>query len=694
MAPLTIHGNPFEADAAKAALSAETMNFITVQTVHALTPDEQASLRGVGALYEQEVADNTYVFRYDPTDLSILRELPFVKFVDIYHPQLKLSSTFERYGILRRTVTGERGDAAESSQEVATATEPPAISSTDPVWIAVRLHNNATETMTEIASRLFQSGVISPDTTRVISPIRMDTKAAPAHVPKIAAIDSVSTVDPCLEKKYHIDISRTILTDCVYSTDTYTEYTGEGQVVAVGDSGFDKGSTTDIHPPFLTGSILDISNAWGVGEPLNDTLGHGTHVCGCIALSTTSDMADGRCVKGTAPRAKLVVIRTTNKAGVFRPGSLVPDFLQTPYLDAHSPRLFSFSFGDDYEGIPQPYNNEAWDIDAFTFKHQDALVCMCAGNEGSPGGYKQIGGEAAAKNMTLIGGCDTTRPNDGGVYIPTKLTDNNPYSMSSRSNRGPTDEGRIKPDLVAPALAILSALSRDNVSSTTKWGISRDPNLVFKTGTSMATPAVAGCAAVIREAIVKHPTHPVPKPSGALVKALLINGAVPLDPQTVVPNNESGFGRVNVSGSLAHLETPESPSQPHGGFFSDTITAGTTKTAVRITVPVPEEVMLTRETISRRLRVTLVWFDVGGGATENKLYLMVKRNGGMAKEAVCGNRDINATDGSARMADLVNTVQRVDWVNIPAGGYSVDVTCKITNPANSPANFHVAWYLF
>jgi serine protease AprX len=73
-------------------------------------------------------------------------------------------------------------------------------------------------------------------------------------------------------------------------------------------------------------------------------------------------------------------------------------------------------------------------------------------------------------------------------------------------------------------------------------------------GTSMATPLVAGCAAVLREALTsRYHTYLPPFPSAALIKALLINGADILEPITsnFLPSNESGHGRVNIANAIA-----------------------------------------------------------------------------------------------------------------------------------------------
>jgi subtilisin family serine protease len=94
-------------------------------------------------------------------------------------------------------------------------------------------------------------------------------------------------------------------------------------------------------------------------------------------------------------------------------------------------------------------------------------------------------------------------------------------SDSDYSSRGPTRDHRIKPDVVAPGSTILSAKSR-LATANPRWGPSPDGDYMFDAGTSMATPLVAGCAAVVRESFrVRRGVQP----SAALVKAMLVNGA-------------------------------------------------------------------------------------------------------------------------------------------------------------------------
>src|SRR5262249_25625065 len=105
----------------------------------------------------------------------------------------------------------------------------------------------------------------------------------------------------------------------------------------------------------------------------------------------------------------------------------------------------------------------------------------------------------------------------------------NPQGMACFSSRGPTDDGRIKPEVVAPGTSILSV--RSSVARTNPlWGDLPASHTLhglycWSGGTSMSTPLVAGVAALIRQYLVeqRHHVEPGSKPSGALIKAMLVN---------------------------------------------------------------------------------------------------------------------------------------------------------------------------
>jgi len=155
---------------------------------------------------------------------------------------------------------------------------------------------------------------------------------------------------------------------------------------------------------------------------------------------------------------------------------------------------------------------------------------------------------------------------------PSALT--KPYdNLASFSSRGPTSDGRYKPEVVAPGQGIKSAA----VPVRTEESQSKCQSKVLS-GTSMATPIAAGGGALVHQYLrnaSRFFTNATDmqleraNPSGQLVKALLINGAQPMEgfaeqgvdtiPLESVPSCEQGFGRVNLSSSLPLDDVGGSP---------------------------------------------------------------------------------------------------------------------------------------
>jgi hypothetical protein len=191
--------------------------------------------------------------------------------------------------------------------------------------------------------------------------------------------------------------------------------------------------------------------------------------------------------------------------------------------------------------------------------------------------------------------------------------------MAAFSSRGPTLDGRYKPDLVAPGTNIISV--RSSMATRTGWGI-YDDKYLFMGGTSMATPLAAGTAALLREYLIT--IKGFSSPSAALLKASLINSADNISPgqygtgvfQEIpppVPNNIAGWGRINFTNSV----------YPEGAFgidYHDVQNGLSTNDYHEYTVDVYDS--------SRPLKVNLVWTDYPGsssvqGALVNDLDLQI-----------------------------------------------------------------------
>src|SRR5215212_6601304 len=121
----------------------------------------------------------------------------------------------------------------------------------------------------------------------------------------LAAIDAVRVIQEVPEVKLHNNVARPIRNANVVVSGT--TYQGDGQVVAVADTGFDKGSTTSPHPAF-TGRVNRLYALGRPGPPgkADDPHGHGTHVCG-LALGDGTSASMGGAIRGTAPQAHLVM---------------------------------------------------------------------------------------------------------------------------------------------------------------------------------------------------------------------------------------------------------------------------------------------------------------------------------------------------------------------------------------------------
>lgn len=137
----------------------------------------------------------------------------------------------------------------------------------------------------------------------------------------------------------------------------------------------------------------------------------------------------------------------------------------------------------------------------------------------------------------------------------------NPDAVAYFNSRGPIKNRRHKPDVVAPGTCIPSANSG---MVQTPANLGPDNHWCYKEGTSMATPLVAGYAAVLRKVLTsRYPTCPPLFPSTALIKALLINGADILGPTASIfmPSNKSVHGRVNNVNAIAVVH-----GEPGTGF--------------------------------------------------------------------------------------------------------------------------------
>jgi len=482
--------------------------------------------------------------------------------------------------------------------------------------------------------------------------------------------------------------------------------TGKGEIIGVCDTGLDSGDPQNIHPDFkgrtewvgsypITSDFTQfINNPGGDDGPADLDSGHGTHVAGSILGDGTSSAGlSGEPIRGLAHEAKLVFqaveqeIKWKNPSDLEKYGRYllagIPHDLKTLFSDAYAKnvRIHSNSWGG---GDPGAYDSQCEQLDSFVWEHKDFCVLFANGNDGTDkdGDGKinpmSVSSPATAKNCISIGASENRRLNFnnntyGGWWAsdyPSLPYDNdpmanNPDQVAAFSSRGPTQDGRIKPDVVAPGTFILSTRSRQLSPGNKAWAAFPPSNKYFHMGgTSMATPLAAGAVALIRQYLRKK--KQIQKPSAALLKAALISGATRLlgyANSGAIWDNHQGYGRVNIDALVA-------PNPPVSIKFNEIKPGLETGEVHAISVNVKSGDV--------PLRIVLAYTDFPGQSLVNNLNLIAKGPNGIRH---LGNQPPNG--------DLVpDTNNNVEVVHVPhpvPGKWEIEVISS--NTPHGPQDF-------
>lgn len=484
--------------------------------------------------------------------------------------------------------------------------------------------------------------------------------------------------------------------------------TGAGQAVAVTDTGLDVQAQVlaGANPDFAAGRIaaaftpaqMDPSDPscasttdWG------DRYGHGTHVAGSV-LGAGARSPAGPSLAGMAPGARLVLQNVSLGSGDL--GCLRDDssFLAKAY--AAGARVQNASWGGATGGSQQApefggYDLFASGVDEFLWSHPSHLLVVAAGNDGSDGYASAFDGvvdpdsinsPGTAKNVLTVGASESYRPPSAGCGasppenicwwgygfgappLEGDFISDNAGGIAAWSSRGPTDDGRIKPELVAPGTNIVSAASHDPNAYYPYGKVGAD--YAYDSGTSMAAPIVSGLAALVRQWLAN--ARALPDPSAALVKALLLNGAADLgagqygagaarEIPSAMPNNVAGWGRADLAGAIDAADAQTV-------WFADGRAAPAAGSAASYTLLADA---------GAPLRITLAWTDypasvLAGRALVNDLDLEVRGpNGTLWRGNARAQLASSCRDTAG--ADRCNTVEGVIIGAPLAGQYTVVV---------------------
>ncbi len=264
-----------------------------------------------------------------------------------------------------------------------------------------------------------------------------------------------------------------------------------------------------------------------------------------------------------------------------------------------------------YTPVSQAYDAFVRDAQPAVPGNQELVEIKSAGNNGN--GSQTVSAPGTGKNLITVGATENVRAFGGAdrSLVGDAAADNITERVGF-SGRGPTDDGRLKPDLMAPGTHVASTRSQasgfnnNGISGTNASGDPFNSFYTASSGTSHSAPAVAGAAALIRQFFSSLGTGAF-TPSPAMTKALLVNNARDLG----IDYYAQGFGLVNLDATLATA----------GRSFSDqTQRLDDSGEAATRTLTVPDA--------GAAVTVTLAWTDppgpTGGDAWVNDLDLEVQ----------------------------------------------------------------------
>ncbi|MBC7834237.1 MAG: S8 family serine peptidase [Phycisphaerales bacterium] len=456
-----------------------------------------------------------------------------------------------------------------------------------------------------------------------------------ADLMSLGAMDEVQFVEDAPELTERNSTTRWIIQSNVTNdTPLYDNgLHGEGQIVGVLDSNVDRNHCSFVDTvPIGPGHRKIVAYNGGAGAQF-----HGTHVAG----TAVGDAGNNTDTRGLAYMGKLA-------------WGPIPGFGETSILTAlnthhnQGARVHTNSWGNDGTTA---YDALCRGFDVFQYNNEDDVVTLAVTN------LSQLKNPENAKNLLAVGNSQDT-PSQGNHCT---------------GGTGPTADGRRKPEVYAPGCNTNSA------QSGSSCGVAQ------ATGTSMATPAVAGISMMVRQYFMDgfYPGGVAGggvafTPSGALIKSIVINSSVDMTGPAGYPSNQEGWGRVLIDNALFFADDTRK-LQIHDQRNADGLSTG-------------GEVVLTANVVSSSLplRFTLVTTEPAGAANAsnpvvNDLDLVVTSpNGDVYK----GNVFTGGQSATGGLRDQKNNVEQVHLTTPTPGTWTITVSGAAVNVG--PQGFAVA----
>lgn len=379
---------------------------------------------------------------------------------------------------------------------------------------------------------------------------------------------------------------------------------GSGIMIGIGDN-----SAANYH--------IDLKDR-GINYNSQPYANHGVHISGIVTGAGIANMKG----EGVAPHARFI---NHLFSGIWEQTGV--------YHDQYNMTITNNSYAAvirdcDYAGT---YNTYSEAIDKLSLQYKDVLHVFAAGNDGLmtcnpyPTGYATVvGAYQAAKNCLVVTSSDKNYVNakDGG--------------------RGPIKDGRLKPEITAVGVDVMSTTKVDSY--------------LVSGGTSMACPGVAGGLALVSERY-RQINGNVNAPANVL-KALVLNTAT--DIGNPGPDYTFGFGFMNIAKAINALNNNQ--------YVSGVVSNGGQQT---YTINVPPN--------TSQLKVMLLWFDVPASTASTKqlvndLDVTVTTPASVVhKPLILDATPANILKNAVEGDDRLNNTEQIVINNPQAGSYTITV---------------------
>jgi PKD repeat protein len=418
------------------------------------------------------------------------------------------------------------------------------------------------------------------------------------------------------------DVSLSDIRNYVYTESCYSGLTGDNIIIGIWES-----AGNDYNAHKVNATLSEFQNRVTVIEDFGNVSPHATSVALIIGSNPGNDNN-----RGMAPDIEMYSYKDTAAATEMSNSGL--------QLSSHSYNLGGWG---EYENFLEMGSRRFDKV----IKDNNMITFVAAGNEfynkenDTGSGYGSVLSPATAKNCISVGATNNSQFDE----------------LADFSGAGPTDDGRIKPEIVAPG-----------------YRIDLDPNPYPDqepiSGTSFACPVVSGSAALVLEQWNSQYTETM-LPS--TMKALLVHTA---NNDGDGPTFRSGYGMLDTQEAVDLVELDDTEQNTIIQDFS-TFSNGDNFTDIFFTVP----------TNTAELRVTLAWSDVEGLKSnttplKNDLDLVVTGPGGQTYEPWILDPDHPENEATTGTDDL-NPLEMVQIEDPDVGTYTITVSGSIDDPSQS-----------